>query len=215
MGAAGGGGSGCEDCEGIGTLSPKRFFAGFFEGAVGLHRRSIKPSTEITRAEDLRTFVVVKKCVRNVSLGRTMPGEMLEEHRAALSAIQCVSQDFRGFTESQLDELLPFLDFIDFSEGQEIVTQGEDASWFGLLLGGQLEVRHGSHVLATLTPGRIVGEMAFFRGGKRGASMIGISAGTLAVAAPGGAAITSGQGVSDNAELVATYVIGLNCPDVK
>ena len=32
---------------------------------------------------------------------------------------------------------------------------------------------------------------------------------------PGGAAITSGQGVSDNAELVATYVIGLNCPDVK
>ena len=81
-----------------------------------------------------------------------MPSEMLEEHRAALSAIQCVSQDFRGFTESQLDELLPFLDFIDFSEGQEIVTQGEDASWFGLLLGGQLEVRHGSHVLATLTP---------------------------------------------------------------
>ena len=109
-----------------------------------------------------------------------MPSEMLEEHRAALSAIQCVSQDFRGFTESQLDELLPFLDFIDFSEGQEIVTQGEDASWFGLLLGGQLEVRHGSHVLATLTPGRIVGEMAFFRGGKRGASMIGISAGTVA-----------------------------------
>jgi CRP-like cAMP-binding protein len=105
---------------------------------------------------------------------------MLEEHRAALSAIQCVSQDFRGFTESQLDELLPFLDFIDFSEGQEIVTQGEDASWFGLLLGGQLEVRHGSHVLATLTPGRIVGEIAFFRGGKRGASMIGISAGTVA-----------------------------------
>jgi hypothetical protein len=49
-----------------------------------------------------------------------------------------------------------------------------------LLLGGQLEVRHGSHVLATLTPGRIVGEMAFFRGGKRGASMIGISAGTVA-----------------------------------
>jgi hypothetical protein len=32
---------------------------------------------------------------------------------------------------------------------------------------------------------------------------------------PGGAAITSGQGVTDNAELVATYVIGLNCPDVK
>lgn len=105
----------------------------------------------------------------------------MEQHRAALSAIQCVSQDFRGFSEAQLDELLPFLDFIEFTENEEVVTTGEDASWFGLLLGGQLDVKSGSTVLATLNPGRIVGEMAFFRGGKRGASMVGAASGTIAI----------------------------------
>jgi hypothetical protein len=46
---------------------------------------------------------------------------------------------------------------------------------------------------------------------KQGQSVMSTTGGLT----PGGAAITSGQGVTDNAELVATYVIGLNCPDVK
>jgi hypothetical protein len=50
MGAAAGGGSGCEDCEGIGNPLAKRFFAGFI---AGLTPDSLE--TEITRAEDLRT----------------------------------------------------------------------------------------------------------------------------------------------------------------
>ena len=102
--------------------------------------------------------------------------------RARLSAIQAVSQDFRGFSETDLDELFPYLTFIDFREGDEVVTVGEDATWVGLLLGGQLDVvmQKGGAILGSLYPGRIVGEMAFFRGGRRGASIFGVEAGMIA-----------------------------------
>ena len=116
--------------------------------------------------------------------GSSMSGwDRREDRRAQLSAMQTKSNDFRGFSEDQLDELFPFLTFVDFEEGEEVVAAGEEASWFGLLLGGSLDVMTKSSPapIATLHPGRIVGEMAFFRGGRRGASMIGGNPGTIAV----------------------------------
>ena len=103
-------------------------------------------------------------------------------HRALLTAIQAVSEDFRGFSERHLDDLMSVLSFVEYDQGEELVTMGEEASWFGLLLGGTLEVVVGDgRVVAELEAGRIIGEMAFFRGGKRNASIRGQDGGTLAV----------------------------------
>jgi hypothetical protein len=59
--------------------------------------------------------------------------------RARLSAVQARSTSFRGFSEQELDKLLPFLSLIEFEDGDPIIRCGEDATWTGVLLGGELE----------------------------------------------------------------------------
>ena len=102
--------------------------------------------------------------------------------RARLSAVQARSTSFRGFSEQELDTLLPFLSLIEFEDGDPIIRCGEDATWTGVLLGGELEaVLPNGAVIGTVFPGTVVGEMALFRGGKRGCDMRATISGSIAV----------------------------------
>ena len=102
--------------------------------------------------------------------------------RARLSAVQARSTSFRGFSEQELDALLPFLSLIEFEYGDPIIRCGEDATWTGVLLGGELEaVLPNGAVIGTVFPGTVVGEMALFRGGKRGCDMRATISGSIAV----------------------------------
>ena len=69
-----------------------------------------------------------------------------------------------------------------FSEGDLIMKKGEEASWAGVLLSGELEALLPSGaVIGRVLPGTVVGEMAMFCGGKRGCDMKAIDAGSIAV----------------------------------
>ena len=69
-----------------------------------------------------------------------------------------------------------FITFVNFVESDTIATAGEDASWVGVLLSGVLEALSADgNLLNTLGPGRIVGEMALFHGGRRNERVLQLS----------------------------------------
>jgi len=51
---------------------------------------------------------------------------------------------------------------LEFEEGEQIMTEGDEASWFGIVLSGSLEALIGSDVINVMGAGAVVGEMAFF-----------------------------------------------------
>lgn len=53
------------------------------------------------------------------------------------------------------------------------MTEGDEASWFGIVLSGSLEALIGSDVINVMGAGVIVGEMAFFTSGRRLATVRG------------------------------------------
>jgi len=116
--------------------------------------------------------------------GSSYDADEVAVQRAQISAIQSRSSSFRGFSEDELDALFPLLTICEFNEGDTIMKTGEEASWAGVLLGGELEALlpwSPGNVVGRVTPGTVVGEMALFRGGKRGCDMRATSAGSIAV----------------------------------
>ena len=102
------------------------------------------------------------------------------KYRAKLSQIQAFSEVFNGFTEDELDDLYPFLAIVEFEDEDLIAQEGEEASWVGLLLSGEVAAVKEGKVLGGLTPGKIMGEMALFRGGKRMADLKANGSGVVA-----------------------------------
>ena len=102
--------------------------------------------------------------------------------RALLSQVQSRSTSFRGFSENELDLLFPYLNIVEFQNGDPIMKTGEEASWTGIVLGGELEASlYTGAVIGRVMPGTVVGEMALFRGGKRGCDMRAVNSGAIAV----------------------------------
>ena len=78
------------------------------------------------------------------------------------------STSFRGFSENELDLLFPYLNIVEFQNGDPIMKRAR-RPWTGIVLGGELEARrYTGAVIGRVMPGTVVGEMALFRGGKRG-----------------------------------------------
>jgi len=67
-----------------------------------------------------------------------------------------------------------------FRSGESVIKEGEQGTWFGLVLSGKLEVRKDvskdrAAVLVKLKPGDVVGEMGFFGVELRSAAVIATS----------------------------------------
>eukprot|EP00966_Prymnesium_polylepis_P161235 3726131-Prymnesium_polylepis.1 len=92
-------------------------------------------------------------------------------YRARLSQIQAFSEGFNGFTEEELDALYPFFAIVEFDDTDYIAQEGEDASWVGILLSGEVHAIKAGNVLMALGPGKVIGEMSLFHGGKRMADL--------------------------------------------
>ena len=102
--------------------------------------------------------------------------------KTALSDVQKHSPFFRGFSETDLQELFPFLSHFPYKNGDILAQRGEAASWCGVLLTGRIEARDADEgsSLSVLVPGTIVGEMSLFRGGTRFCDLVGRGKGSLA-----------------------------------
>jgi hypothetical protein len=109
--------------------------------------------------------------------------QLLErQQRASLTAVQTMSPIFNGLGEEELDAIFPFLTISEFKEGDTLVKAGEEATWVGILLYGVLAAQIMDNgrpkTVGEVAKGRALGEMALFRGGKRGADLVGKTDGT-------------------------------------
>ena len=87
---------------------------------------------------------------------------------------------FAGCKHSALSRLSSALVTQDHQPGDALIRQGERGTWFVIVLDGQLEVsrveRTGSHVLATVAPGSILGELSMLTGQPRQATVTAVTA---------------------------------------
>lgn len=74
-------------------------------------------------------------------------------------------------------KIAPFLSMRFFQAGDLLMTQGEADRVLFILAEGELQVQFAGHVIATLKPGTVVGEGAFFSGLKRSANVVASQSG--------------------------------------
>lgn len=78
---------------------------------------------------------------------------------------------FAACNKRELERIAGASDEVDVAEGRVLVEQGAVGHEAFVILDGQVEVRRGDQVLATLGPGDHFGEMAILDGGPRTASV--------------------------------------------
>ncbi len=92
---------------------------------------------------------------------------------------------FRGnfllssLSEGELTRLLGEAHAREFSPGETLLQEGDEGNSMLLINRGEIEVRRGSRLLATLQSSTIIGEMALLDPAPRSASVIALSTGTL------------------------------------
>lgn len=95
------------------------------------------------------------------------------------------SQLMAHMTDAQRRDLALRFEVRPFSSGQVLIADGSDGRGLLEVLAGTAEVRvrDGDHSyrVATLEPGSIAGEAAFYSGSSRGADVVGTSEGIVAV----------------------------------
>jgi CRP-like cAMP-binding protein len=84
---------------------------------------------------------------------------------------------FREFTFQDMAYLAQVLTILKFQPGDVIIESGEESSFVGMILQGELQVRFGD-VVKPIPEGSLLGELSFFEGGTRTAA---VSAGTHSI----------------------------------
>jgi serine/threonine protein kinase len=84
---------------------------------------------------------------------------------------------FRDFDDVELWEVLHITFWETVLSDEAIITEDEEASWFGILAKGKLKVTKQGHTITTLEAGQCVGEMAYLNVElpKRSATVIAMS----------------------------------------
>ena len=86
----------------------------------------------------------------------------------------------QALSDDDISVLANEVSILEFEEGEQIMTEGDEASWFGIVLSGSLEALIGSDVINVMGAGAVVGEMAFFTAGRRLATVRGVMSGYIA-----------------------------------
>ncbi|HEX5337956.1 MAG TPA: cyclic nucleotide-binding domain-containing protein [Gallionella sp.] len=108
-----------------------------------------------------------------------------------LSASQVASmlddvQMFRDFEWTQIEALSAYLQLYQASPGAVLFREGDHGDFMCIVLKGKLEIHKEDHLgvdktVATVLPGRSLGEMTMVDGEARSATAIAVSDATLAV----------------------------------
>lgn len=74
-------------------------------------------------------------------------------------------------------QIAPYLSMRFFQTGDVLIAHGDTDRVLFILAEGQLQVQLAGHVIATLEPGTVVGEGAFFSGHSRSADVVASQSG--------------------------------------
>eukprot|EP01083_Nonionella_stella_P256790 879678_1 len=88
---------------------------------------------------------------------------------------------FEDFNRSELQLLAEIMSVLTFLPSDPLIEEGEEASFFGMLLSGRLEAQLLNGSTRYLTPGTVVGDRALFIGGLRSADVVATKPSVVAV----------------------------------
>ena len=93
----------------------------------------------------------------------------------------CTVDAASEFSDRNIFDLVGLLDIHEVQPGDKIIQQGEEATWFGVLLEGQLDVLVNENKVAMIGPGAVMGELGFLEEGHgRTATCVAHSSGLVA-----------------------------------
>ena len=106
------------------------------------------------------------------------------ESESLLEYARRKSRFLSAITSEDIGELASHISVLEFEEGQQIIQEGEQASWIGIVCAGTLEAVVNGTVVGSMQPGHIVGEVSYFSesddGRRRAADVRGSSNGYIA-----------------------------------
>ena len=103
-----------------------------------------------------------------------------DEAGTMLRAVQATSRYFNNWASDEIEELAHGLAINHFEKDEVILQAGEEGSWVGLLLEGDLAVKINGTEVAVFTPGVFVGEMCLWFGGTRQGDVVAKTSGVIA-----------------------------------
>ncbi len=95
-------------------------------------------------------------------------GVIVADHTERLKRVPL----FAGISDAQLQRIANGVKERRFDAGASIVSTGEPAHGFYLIVQGEAEVKHGSRTIRTLGPGDYFGELALIRETPRTATVV-------------------------------------------
>lgn len=94
--------------------------------------------------------------------------------------VQSHSRFFRGFVDD-VPALAQLLSIVEYEEGETILQRGEEGTWVGLVLTGELSIIIDDKPVGAVRPGDFVGEMImFFERAVRQATVVASRSGVIA-----------------------------------
>ena len=79
---------------------------------------------------------------------------------------------FKGLDKKHLDQIARLATRLDLPEGKQLTREGASGQEFVIVLEGEVEVRHGDEVIATMGAGDFVGEIALLTDRPRTATVV-------------------------------------------
>ena len=74
-----------------------------------------------------------------------------EEANGLLTHVQSLSEHFKGFSEDELQQLGDHVTVMRFEEKDVVVQEGDEGTWFGVLLEGSVSVdAHGTTIVRSV-----------------------------------------------------------------
>jgi CRP-like cAMP-binding protein len=98
-----------------------------------------------------------------------------------LKDVKSLNRVFKPFTDYDIEELAGLMSVLKFGPGDPIVEKGEDASFFAIILSGVFNAKVTETLTVPLGKGLVLGEMSYFEGGQRNASVSCANDGIVAV----------------------------------
>lgn len=136
--------------------------------------------SKAVEADDGAVEPAVKKDRRGtVHVKALASDESSEETEQLLVEVQAKSRYFRGFLDD-VPKLAETLSVVDFEQGETILQRGEEGTWVGLVLSGELEVVIEGKAVATVGAGDFLGEMIIWYGGVRQSTVMASESGVIA-----------------------------------
>ena len=84
-----------------------------------------------------------------------------------LTELRSKNDSMKSLLDSDLETLSEVMDFLPFDAGDPLITKGESATWLGYIAMGGVDVIIGGNTVATMPPGKLLGGMGLFFGGKK------------------------------------------------